>query len=117
MGGLSLRRDLALVRIHVIQSVIGADRAGVRGCPSGVRPRCHCRLARRAFYLTAECDTGADADADQNDRTENGRSLPVHHFLLSQMEVLIAVEATRAGGRFQRRRLRDHDVAARQSPA
>ena len=61
MGRLSLLRNLALIRIHVIQTVIGADRAGVRGCPSGVRPRVRCRSAGRTLYLPAERDTGGDA--------------------------------------------------------
>src|SRR4051794_28999927 len=83
MWSLSLLGDLTLFRIQVIQTVIGADRTRVRGCPGGIRPRCYGRRARRTLYLTAERDTGADADAHQDDCTKGGRSLSVHHFLLS----------------------------------
>jgi hypothetical protein len=83
MRGLSPVRRLTLVDDLVVQTVIGADRTGMRRRTSWVRPRRHRRRARRPFHLTAERHTSHETDAYQHCRTERSRKLLVHHFLLS----------------------------------
>jgi hypothetical protein len=56
MRSLNEEVDLTLVRVHVIQSVEGADRAGVCGCPGAFAGtgKSNARSARRARYLASK---------------------------------------------------------------
>jgi hypothetical protein len=66
--------------VEVIQSVVGADRVRVFGCPGGLSGRIF-RTARRAGYLTGESTTRTNAH--QDGCTHRSRNFLVHQFLLS----------------------------------
>jgi hypothetical protein len=81
MGSLNEAVDLTLVRVHVIQPVVGADRVGVFGCPgpisrTGTR---NARSARRALYLTSESGTSTQTPCKDGCADRNRELLP--HFL------------------------------------
>lgn len=84
MGRLNDVVDRALKRVHVIQSVEGADRVGVCECPglfsrTGAR---NTRSARRTLYFTSESRAGAQAcEGNCADRSREHRLLPQHDSL------------------------------------
>jgi hypothetical protein len=70
--------DLTLVRVHVIQSVVGADRVGVCGCPGAFSRTgiSNARIARRALYLTSE--SAASTQTRDKGCTNRSRKLVAH---------------------------------------
>jgi hypothetical protein len=73
--------DRALERVHVVQSVEGADRVGVCKCPglfsrAGAR---NTRSPRGTLYFTSESRAGAETcKRDCADRSHEHRPLPQH---------------------------------------
>ncbi len=98
MGSLKEAFDLTLGRVHVIQSVVGADRVGVFGCPGAVT-RTGKRItwsAWRALYLTSEggtCTCTRKGDCARRSRKEG---LRVHVLPLSEHRSVARTEATKA---------------------
>jgi hypothetical protein len=73
MGSLNEAVDWTLARVHVIQSVVGADRVGVCGCPGlfARTGKSNARSARRALYLTSE--SGTDTPNREDGCTKRSR--------------------------------------------
>jgi len=76
MGRLNDAVDRTLLRIHVIQSVVGADRVGVCRCPGAVARtgKSNARSARRTLYLTSESHTGTQAQDEGGYRDRSSES-------------------------------------------
>ena len=79
MGRLNEAVDRALLRIHVVQSVVGADRVGVCGCSGAVARtgKSNARSARRPLYLTSEsgtCTCNRNGDCARRSREEGLRA-------------------------------------------
>ena len=76
MGRLNDAVDRTLGRIHVIQSVVGADRVGVCRCPGAVartRER-NARSARTALYLTSKSRASTQGQDEGGYRDRNSES-------------------------------------------
>src|SRR5712691_2598621 len=78
MGSLNDEVDLTLVRVHVIQSVVGTDRVGVCGCPGAVARTgiSNAWSAWRALYLTSE--SGTSTQTPNDDCADRSRKLLPH---------------------------------------
>jgi hypothetical protein len=79
MRSLNEEVDLTLVRVHVIQSVEGADRAGVFGCPGAFAGtgKSNARSPRRARYLASE--SGASTQPRDNGCADRSRERLAHY--------------------------------------
>ena len=80
MGRLNDAVDRTLGRIHVIQSVVGADRVGVCRCPGAVARtgKSNARSARSALYLTSGSDT---CTISRTTKARRGSSAGTHRIL------------------------------------
>jgi hypothetical protein len=79
MRSLNEELDLTLVRVHVVQSVEGADRAGVCGCPGAFAGtgKSNARSPWRARHLA--CESGASTQARDNRCTDRSRERLAHY--------------------------------------
>jgi hypothetical protein len=98
MGSLDDAVDLTLVRVHVIQPVVGADRLGVFGCPSAISRTgiSNARSARRALYLTSKSATGTQTSND--DCADRNRELLPHFLPLFSHRHLVGGATTEGYG-------------------
>jgi hypothetical protein len=79
MRSLNEEVDLTLFRVHVIQSVEGADRAGVCGCPGAFAGtgKSNARSSRRARYLASK--SGASTQTRDNGCADRSRERLPHY--------------------------------------
>jgi hypothetical protein len=79
MWSLNEEVDLTLFRVHVIQSVEGADRAGVCGCPGAFAGtgKSNARSSRRARYLASK--SGASTQTRDNGCADRSRERLAHY--------------------------------------
>ena len=78
VGSLTMTAIGPCAGLHVIQSVVGANRVGVCRCPSAL-PRTgkrNARSARRALHLTSE--SGASTQTRNNNNADRARELLAH---------------------------------------
>jgi hypothetical protein len=87
MGRLNDAADRTLVRVHVIQSVVGTDRLGVCGRPGAVARtgKRNVRSARGALYLTSE--SRACTYTGNGDRAHRSSKEGLRAHVLSPSEV------------------------------